>query len=104
VARPAPASANRTTLGELAMGEGCVRILGGLLQFPTTELFHPFGLSSYALTDTGYTLTRNLWTWSNPAQSPRPDLRDDAIRWIESDTPNRYELLPARQFHHGGRP
>ena len=87
------ASIDRVTFGELALGEGRIRILGSLLPFPTTEFFHPFGLSSYAITDPGYTLTKNMWTWSNPDQNRRDlNLADDPIRWIKSDTPTRVGL------------
>lgn len=82
----------RTTFGELGQGEGRVRSLGGLLQFPATEFFHPFGLSSYGVTDPGYTLAKNMWTWSNPAQNPKPRLRDDKIQWVDSGIPTRVQL------------
>ena len=86
------ASANRTTFGEVAVGQGRVRILGGLLQYPTTEFFHPYGLSSYGITDPGFIVTRNMWTWSNPAQTATPNLADDPITWVNSDIPTRVKL------------
>jgi hypothetical protein len=39
---------------------GRIRIAGALLPAPTKENYHPFGLSSYALTYTGYQLIENL--------------------------------------------
>jgi hypothetical protein len=86
------ASTDRVTFGELELGEGRIRILGSLLPYPTTEFFHPFGLSSYGVTDPGFTLTRNMWTWSNPAQSAAPNLADDTINWVKSGTPTRVKL------------
>ena len=86
------ASIDRVTLGELELGKGRIRILGSLLPFPTTEFFHPFGLSSYGVTDTGYTLTKNLWTWSNPTQSASPNLTDDPFTWVNSGTPTRVSV------------
>ena len=77
---------------EIKVGKGRVRILGGVLQFPTTGYYHPFGLSSYGVTDIGYTLLRNLWTWRNPNQNANPRLRDDRIRWVESAIPTRVRL------------
>ncbi len=86
------ASTSRVSLGELEVGAGRVRILGSFLTFPTTANYHPFGLSSYAVTDNGYTLARNLWSWQNPGQNAEPVLVDDPIEWIASDTPNRVAL------------
>ncbi len=86
------ASIDRVTFGELALGKGRVRILGSLLPYPTTEFFHPFGLSSYGVTDPGFTLTRNMWTWSNPSQPATPNLSDDPIEWVKSGTPTRVGL------------
>ena len=54
------------TLGELPVGDGVVRILGTLLPFPSDDYDHPYGLSNYALTWTGYELTQNLLSWTNP--------------------------------------
>ena len=76
-------------LVEYTVGEGRVRALGSLLTFPTTGYYHPFGLSSYGVTDIGYTLARNMLTWANPAQSATPDLTDDAIEWVDSEIPTR---------------
>ena len=86
------ASIDRVTFGELPLGEGRIRILGSLLPFPTTEFFHPFGLSSYGLTDPGFTLTKNMWTWSNPNQSATPNLADEPFTWRKSKIPTRVGL------------
>ena len=87
-------STDKVTLGEVKVGEGRIRILGGLLPFPTTQYYHPFGLSSYGITDPGFTLTKNLWTWSNPAQNAAPNLVDDEIQWVESGIPTRTPVSP----------
>ena len=50
----------RTSLGEVPLGSGRVRILGALLPDPSTAYAHPFGLADYAVTYTGYTLFENL--------------------------------------------
>jgi hypothetical protein len=67
------------SLGELPLGEGVVRIVGGLLPEPTTDNFHPYGLSSHALTYTGYQLFENATTWQNPGrvEGPPPGDGDD---------------------------
>jgi hypothetical protein len=83
------ASIDQVTFGELPLGKGRIRILGSLLPFPTTESFHPFGLSSYGVTDPGFTLTKNMWTWSNSNQRQTPNLADDPIPWTQSDVPTR---------------
>jgi hypothetical protein len=56
-------SATRTTLGEIPVGEGRVRILGSFLPWPTTEFPHNYGLASYAVTFNGYDLAQNLFSW-----------------------------------------
>jgi hypothetical protein len=86
------ASIDRVTLGEIEKGDGRIRILGSLLPFPTTENYHPFGMSSYAITDVGYQLTQNMWTWSNPSQNAAPNLADDPIEWVASGIPTRISI------------
>jgi hypothetical protein len=60
------------SLGELALGDGTIRIVGALLPEPTQDNFHPFGLSPYALTYTGYQLFENATTWDNPGRVDDP--------------------------------
>ncbi|MDP3713451.1 MAG: M14 family zinc carboxypeptidase [Mycobacteriales bacterium] len=50
----------RTIYGEKKLGKGKVRFLGALLPQPTEEHYHPYGLQSYAVTYTGYTLLQNM--------------------------------------------
>jgi hypothetical protein len=50
----------RTAYGEKPLGKGTVRFLGALLPQPTEEHYHPYGLQSYAVTYTGYTLLQNM--------------------------------------------
>ena len=70
--------ANRTALGELALGAGQIRIVGALLPQPATwkdgltpppaiMRTYPLGLEPYAVTYTGYILARNLLDDSTPA-------------------------------------
>jgi hypothetical protein len=59
-ARDAEAVPERTTLGQLPLGQGKIRILGGLLPQPSDEYDHPLGIEPYALTYTGYILFCNL--------------------------------------------
>ena len=68
-ATPTAGSATTTgvSLGELGHGAGTIRIAGALLPDPTESNYHPFGLSSYALTYTGYQLFENLIAWTRPA-------------------------------------
>jgi CARDB protein/zinc carboxypeptidase len=58
------------TLGEIERGAGRIRFVGGLLPDPEERYDHPFGLSSYALTYTGWQLFENLVQWTRPL----PDL------------------------------
>ncbi len=80
--------ADRAALAEIPVGAGQVRVLGSLLPFPTTAFYHPLGLGSYAVTDNGYTVLRNLLTWANPNQNVAPDLTGE-IDWVASGTPTR---------------
>jgi hypothetical protein len=50
----------RTSLGEVRVGSGRIRILGALLPDPSAAYAHPFGVADYAVTYTGYTLLVNL--------------------------------------------
>lgn len=59
------------TLGEIERGAGRIRLAGGLLPDPEERYDHPYGLSSYALTYTGWQLFENLVQWTRPAL---PDL------------------------------
>jgi hypothetical protein len=61
------------SLGELPLGEGTVRIIGALLPEPTQDNFHPYGLSSHALTYTGYQLFENATAWANPGRTEPSD-------------------------------
>jgi len=61
---PGSESSTGTSLGELSFGNGVIRIAGALLPDPTEQNYHPYGLSSYALTYTGYQLFENLIAWT----------------------------------------
>jgi len=56
----------RVAFGELPLGEGQIRILGSLLPQPTQEFDHPFGLSSYGVTYSGYEAFRNALDAATP--------------------------------------
>lgn len=86
-ARNAVADTSRTTIGELPVGAGQIRIIGALLPQPATwpkvlqangtltnlteppaiAKTFPLGLEPYAVTYTGYLLIRNLLDDSTPA-------------------------------------
>jgi hypothetical protein len=51
---------SKTSFGELAVGQGKVRILGSLLPDPSGDASHPFGVSDYGVTYVGYRLFENL--------------------------------------------
>jgi hypothetical protein len=59
-ARDAEAVPERTTLGEMPLGQGKIRILGALLPQPSNEYDHPLGVEPYSVTYTGYILFCNL--------------------------------------------
>jgi hypothetical protein len=65
-------AAGGVALGEVAVGDGRITVLGSLLPVPTTEFDHPFGLSAYGVTYSGYEVLRNLLDWTNPTPPERP--------------------------------
>jgi len=81
--------ASTATIGEIPIGDGVVRWIGSILPYPTSGYYHPFGMSSYGVTDNGWNMLRNTWTWENPTQSAAPDLTDSEFAWITSDVPTR---------------
>jgi hypothetical protein len=64
-------SGNRAGLGELRLGCGRVRIVGALLPMPTERYYHPFGLSNYAVTYSGYQVLKNTLQWTRPRITSR---------------------------------
>jgi len=60
----------QVALGEITEGAGRIRFVGALLPDPEERYDHPFGLSNYALTYTGWQLFENLVQWRRPL----PDL------------------------------
>ena len=50
----------RTSVGEVALGRGRVRIIGALLPDPSGDFAHPFGVSDYAVTYWGYRVLANV--------------------------------------------
>jgi uncharacterized repeat protein (TIGR01451 family) len=60
-------TADQVTLGELAVGDGVVRLVGAVLPMPSEQYYHPFGLANYAVTYTGYQVVNNVLQWQRPA-------------------------------------
>ncbi|MEA2497355.1 MAG: hypothetical protein QOJ29_5266 [Thermoleophilaceae bacterium] len=59
-ARDARAVHDQVALGEVKLGSGQIRFVGGLLPQATEAYDHEFGLEPYAVTYSGYILFRNL--------------------------------------------
>ncbi|HEV2755367.1 MAG TPA: M14 family zinc carboxypeptidase [Actinomycetota bacterium] len=51
--------------GEIKYYGGRIRIIGALLPMPTNKYDHPFGLSNYALTYSGYQMLLNSLRWKS---------------------------------------
>ncbi len=67
---PAVGSAPSTvTLGELALGKGVVRIIGGLLPQPSEKYDHEAGLEPHGVTYSGYQLAMNLTSYCRPGNT-----------------------------------
>lgn len=61
-----PVEVSGVSLGELAVGDGVVRVIGSLLPQPTQEFDHPFGLAAYGVTFGGYQVLDNALQWVRP--------------------------------------
>ncbi|HEX2085315.1 MAG TPA: M14 family zinc carboxypeptidase, partial [Solirubrobacteraceae bacterium] len=57
---------SRTSVGELELGKGRIRIIGGALPAPTETQDHRFGLRSYGLTYSGLFLMENAIRYDAP--------------------------------------
>jgi hypothetical protein len=63
------------SVGELALGKGLIRVVGGALPTPTEVNDHRYGLRSYAPTYTGLYIMENSITYSRSgAKTATPDL------------------------------
>ncbi len=51
------------SVGELSLGKGVVRVVGGALPMPTEENDHRYGLRNYAMTYTGLFIRENAIRW-----------------------------------------
>src|SRR5205814_10672921 len=76
----------RTSVGELALGRGRVRIIGALLPDPSGDFAHPFGVSDYAVTYWGYRVLANMLNARESLQPAaakhgRPGGRSHGRRW-----------------------
>jgi len=58
------AERSNVSYGEIKYFGGRIRFIGGLLPMPTAKFDHPFGLSDYSLTYSGYQMLRNMLEWS----------------------------------------
>ena len=65
--RPKLDDGSLTSVGEVALGTGKVRIVGGALPTPTEENDHRFGLRNYGLTYSGLFLMENAIEHDAPA-------------------------------------
>ncbi len=83
-------AAGGVALGQVPLGEGRITVLGSLLPTPTTAFDHPFGLSSYGVTYSGYEVLQNLLEWTNPTRPAAP-----AAPAAPPSRPNGPTRLPA---------
>ena len=71
-AGPSPAVAtvrDTVTYGELKLGKGVVRIIGGLLPQPSEKYDHEYGLEPHGVTYSGYQLAENLTDYCRPGNT-----------------------------------
>ena len=72
---------NRVSIGELKLGEGKIRLVGGALPTPTEEKDHRYGLRNYGLTYSGLFVMEN-------------SIRNDAEGLGEGAVPARLTNIP----------
>lgn len=66
------AGTDKVTLGHIKFGNGTIYFIGAVLPNPTEDNYHPYGLSSYAPTYTGYQIMINsiggnlTFNWTPP--------------------------------------
>jgi hypothetical protein len=65
-------SLTQTSIGELAHGDGKIRIVGGALPTPTETQDHRYGLRNYALTYSGLYVMENSIQHDSPALGTAP--------------------------------
>lgn len=53
-----------TAYGELPLGKGVIRVIGALVPMPSEDYYHPFGLSNYSVTYSGYQVLSNVLQYS----------------------------------------
>jgi hypothetical protein len=63
----------KTSVGELVLGGGRIRIMGGGLHMPTELNDHRYGLKDYSLTYTGLYILENSIVWDSPTLGAIPD-------------------------------
>lgn len=68
---------NGVGLGQVAHGEGKVRIMGSLLPDPTEEFYHPYGLDHYATTYSGNAIMLNMLGWDKIYSAPSVVITED---------------------------
>ncbi|HUQ17752.1 MAG TPA: CARDB domain-containing protein [Candidatus Saccharimonadales bacterium] len=68
--RVAGTISDQVALGELRSGQGRIRFVGALLPDPSEGYDHPYGLTSYAVTYSGWQVFEDLLQWHRPL----PDL------------------------------
>jgi hypothetical protein len=56
----------KTSVGELKLGKGIIRIMGGGLHMPTEQNDHRYGLKDYSLTYTGLYILENSMKYDSP--------------------------------------
>jgi hypothetical protein len=64
---------SRTSVGEVEVGKGRIRIIGGALPTPTETQDHRYGLRSYGLTYSGLFLMENAIRYDAPGLGINPD-------------------------------
>lgn len=86
---------SQVSVGELPLGDGKIRVLGGALPMPSEGNDHRFGLRDYALTYTGLYILENSIRHDDPglgvdppADPPARPPADPAPSSTSSDTPS----------------
>jgi hypothetical protein len=87
----------RVSVGEVAVGDGQIRIIGGALPTPTEENDHRYGLRNYAPTYSGLFLLENSIQHDAPGlgETPVPAEAYEVGAAVAGDTPTQQANLTA---------
>jgi hypothetical protein len=80
----------RVTVGELALGDGQIRIMGGGLGMPTEQFDHRYGLKDYSLTYSGLFILENSIVHDAPGLGELPPESVETVLSLDAPFGGQY--------------